>query len=117
MRNIVHLEPSEWKAIQSGMRKVVESKYYFNDIGVTVAGKTGTAEENKNRANHALFVGFAPYEEPEISIATRIAYGYTSTYAAQLSKDVIRYYYELASEEELITGNAIKMTDSTAVTD
>lgn len=117
VRNIVHLEPSEWKAIQSGMRKVVESKYYFNDIGVTVAGKTGTAEENKNRANHALFVGFAPYEEPEISIATRIAYGYTSTYAAQLSKDVIRYYYELASEEELITGNAIKMTDSTAVTD
>ncbi|MBQ2936906.1 MAG: penicillin-binding protein [Lachnospiraceae bacterium] len=117
VRNMVHLEPSEWKAIQSGMRKVVESKYYFNDIGVTVAGKTGTAEENKNRANHALFVGFAPYEEPEISIATRIAYGYTSTYAAQLSKDVIRYYYELASEEELITGTAIKMTDSTAVTD
>lgn len=117
VRNIVNLEPSEWNAIQSGMRKVVESKYYFADLGVNVAGKTGTAEENKNRANHALFVGYAPYENPEIAIATRIANGYTSTYAAQLSKDVIRYYYELASEEDLITGSATKMTDSTAVTD
>lgn len=117
VRNSVNLEPNEWKAIQSGMRKVVESKYYFNNIGVNVAGKTGTAEENKNRANHALFVGYAPYEEPEIAIATRIAYGYTSTYAAQLSKDVISYYYDLTSEEELITGVATMMTDSTAITD
>lgn len=117
VRNFVNLEPSEWKAIQSGMRKVVESKYYFNNIGINVAGKTGTAEENKNRANHALFVGYAPYEDPEIAIATRIAYGYTSTYAAQLSKDVIRYYYELVPAEELITGSATRMTDSTAVTD
>lgn len=117
VRNVVNLEPDEWRAIQSGMRKVVESKYYFNNLGVNVAGKTGTAEENKNRANHALFVGYAPYEEPEIAIATRIAYGYTSTYAAQLSKDVIRYYYELVPEEELITGTATKMTDSTAITD
>lgn len=117
VRNEVNLEPSEWKAIQSGMRKVVESKYYFNNIGVDVAGKTGTAEENKNRANHALFVGYAPYDAPEIAIATRIANGYTSTYAAQLSKDVIRYYYELEDEEKLITGTATKMTDSTAVTD
>lgn len=117
VRNVVNLEPSEWKAIQSGMRKVVQSKYYFTDIGVNVAGKTGTAEENKNRANHALFVGYAPYETPEIAIATRIAYGYTSTYAAQLTKDVIQYYFNLAEEEELITGTAVRMTDSTAVTD
>lgn len=117
VRNTVNLEPSEWKAIQSGMRKVVESKYYFTNIGVNVAGKTGTAEENKNRANHALFVGYAPYETPEIAIATRIAYGYTSTYAAQLTKDVIQYYFDLAEEEELITGTAARMTDSTAVTD
>jgi len=117
VRNFVNLEPNEWKSIQSGMRKVVESKYYFNNIGINVAGKTGTAEENKTRANHALFVGYAPYEEPEIAIATRIAYGYTSTYAAQLSKDVICYYYELIPEEELITGSATRMTDSTAITD
>lgn len=117
VRNIVNLENYEWDAIHSGMRKVVESKYYFHNIGVNVAGKTGTAEENKNRANHALFVGYAPYEAPEIAIATRIAYGYTSTYAAQLTKDVFRYYFELAEEEELITGTATMMTDSTAVTD
>lgn len=99
------------------MRQVVEAKAYYSDLPVNVAGKTGTAEENKNRANHALFVCYAPYEAPEIAIATRIAYGYTSNYAAQTTKDVIRYYFELASEDELITGTATQMTGSTDVTD
>lgn len=117
VRNTVDLEPVEWNAIHSGMRQVIESKAYYNNLGVNVAGKTGTAEEDKSRANHALFVGYAPYEAPEIAVATRIAYGYTSNYAAQMTKDVIRYYFDLADEEELITGTAVQMNESTAVTD
>ncbi len=117
VRNIIDLSPAEWSAIHSGMKQVVESKAYYNNLGVSVAGKTGTAEEDKSRANHALFVCYAPYEAPEIAIATRIAYGYTSNYAAQTTKDVIRYHFDLADEEELITGTAVQMNESTAVTD
>ena len=43
---------------------------------------------------------------PEIAIATRIANGYTSSYAAQITRDVISYYFNLTDEEELITGTA-----------
>ena len=110
VRNTINMDSSYWDAIQQGMRKVIESKSYYNDLGVKVAGKTGTAEENKNRGNHALFVCYAPYEQPEIAVATRIAYGYTSTYAARMTKEVLKYYFDLAEEDEVITGTASQIT-------
>ena len=110
VRNTINMDSSYWDAIQQGMRKVIESKSYYNDLGVKVAGKTGTAEENKNRGNHALFVCYAPYEQPEIAVATRSAYGYTSTYAARMTKEVLKYYFDLAEEDEVITGTASQIT-------
>ena len=106
IRNTIDLPEEYWRAIHSGMRQVVEKKTYFSDLAVNVAGKTGTAEERKTRPNHALFVCYAPYEQPEISIATRIPYGYSSDYAAEATRDIVKYYYGLASEDELITGTA-----------
>lgn len=102
----VGLSDAGWKAIHEGMRAVVQNKQYFSNVAVSVAGKTGTAQETSSRAPHALFVGYAPYEEPEIAIVTRIAYGYASDYAAQTTKDVVSYYYGLVEEEDIITGNA-----------
>lgn len=106
VRNVIDMPPKYWSAIQLGMRRVVEGKAYFSDLAVNVAGKTGTAQENLNRTDHALFVGYAPYEQPEIAIATRIAFGYTSDYAAQTTRDIVKYYYGLAETEEIITGAA-----------
>lgn len=106
IRNTIDMPDSYWDAIHSGMRQVVQNKSYFNDLAVNVAGKTGTAEQTKSRPNHALFVCYAPYENPEIAVATRIPFGYSSDYAAQTTRDVIKYYYGLAEEEELITGTA-----------
>lgn len=79
---------------------------YFSDLAVNVAGKTGTAEQTASRPNHALFICYAPYENPEIAIATRIPFGYSSDYAAQFTRDIIKYYYGLAEEDDLITGTA-----------
>lgn len=117
VRNTIEMKDSYWNAIHLGMRQVVENNAYYNDLSIKVAGKTGTAEENKNRANHALFVCYAPYEEPEIAITTRIAYGYSSSYAAQTTKDIIKYYFDLSQEDEIITGTASQITASTTVTD
>lgn len=117
VRNQVELSSGEWNAIHTGMRQVVEAKSYYSDLKVQVAGKTGTAEENKNRANHALFVCYAPYDNPEIAVATRIAYSYSSDYAARTTKDVISYYFDLVDEEDLITDTASELGASTAQTD
>ena len=106
VRNQISIDQSTWDAVHLGMRKVIEAKAYYADLGINVAGKTGTAQMSSTRPNHALFVGYAPYENPEIAIATRIAFGYTSDYAAEVSRDVISYYYGLAADDELLTGTA-----------
>lgn len=106
VRNRIDMDPAYWNAIHLGMRQVVENKAYFADLDVNVAGKTGTAQESRNRPNHALFISYAPYESPEISVTVRVANGYTSDYAAQIAKDVYEYYYGLKEEDEIITGTA-----------
>ncbi len=117
VRNTIEMDKASWDAIHLGMRQMVENNAYLKDLPVSVAGKTGTAEENLNRANHALFVCYAPYEQPEIAIATRIAFGYSSSYAARTTKEIIQYYFDLVDEEELLNGVAEQMSGSTAIAD
>lgn len=104
--NEIELPQEYWAAIRAGMRQVVERKAYFGNLAVEVAGKTGTAEQISSRPNHALFVCYAPYDEPEIAVTTRIPFGYSSDYAAQTTRDIIAYYYGIIEEEELVTGTA-----------
>lgn len=117
LRNEIELDDDVWDAIHAGMRQVVQKKAYFSTVAVDVAGKTGTAQETSSRADHALFVGYAPYEDPEIAIAIRVLNGYTSDYAAQITKDVIMYYYGLAEEDEIITGTADQPLTATTTGD
>ena len=111
VRNVIDMPQSYWNAIHLGMRQVVQDKSYYANLGVAVAGKTGTAQESKSKPNHSLFVCYAPYEKPEIAIATRIANGYTSSYAAQITKEALAYYFELRDEDEIISGTAQTLQD------
>ena len=113
VRNTVDvLDSSEWSAIHYGMRMVVENLSAFDNFSVEVAGKTGTAQQVTTRPNHALFIGYAPYDNPEIAIATRIAYGYTSHNAAEVSKEILAYYFGVSSTEDLLNGEATTVTSS-----
>ncbi len=106
VRNTVELKDSTWNAIKTGMHLVSYKTKSLRDLDLSVAGKTGTAQTSKSRTNHALFLGYAPYEEPEISVAVRIAYGYTSANAASLASDVFKYYFKLEDLDTLINGIA-----------
>ena len=112
IRNVITMDDAYWDAIWTGMRGVVEDKSYFSDIPVRVAGKTGTAQQTANRPNHALFVCFAPYEAPEIAVATRVAYGYTSDYAAQITRDLLKYYFHVEDRDSLL-GTSNNMEEGT----
>lgn len=111
--HIDEVSDSSWNAIHQGMRMVVENNANFRDFPIAVAGKTGTAQQDKTRANHALFIGYAPYENPEIAITTRIAYGYTSANAAEVSGNILKYCFKLADAETLLNGQAEDIGDST----
>lgn len=105
-RNLEFSETS-WSVIRQGMVDMAASSAVLSTMGVKVAGKTGTAQEATNRADHALFVGYAPYDNPDVSIAVRIPYGYYSSNAVEVARDVFNYYFELNTKEELVTGKAI----------
>ena len=118
VRNTVDLTQELWDAIHTGMRGVVENHSAFeNFTGVSVAGKTGTAQITTDIPNHGAFIGYAPYEDPEMSITVRIANGYTSANAALVARDVISYYFGLQTEEELVTGHASQASSSSEVND
>ena len=106
------LDSTGWDAIHTGMRMVVENLSNFDDFPIEVAGKTGTAQQSPNRPNHALFVGYAPYNDPEISIATRIAFGYTSHNTAEYAKNVLAYYFGTEDADVLLNGQAENVGDS-----
>lgn len=96
------LSASQWDTIRYGMNLVCQENARFKDFDIPVAGKTGTAQQVKTRPNHALFVGYAPYNAPEISIATRIAYGYTSGNAAAVSKNILSVYFGRQTLDEIL---------------
>ncbi|MBR6256150.1 MAG: penicillin-binding protein [Lachnospiraceae bacterium] len=113
VHNTISLDDDLWNAIHTGLRKVVESKQYFKVDGLEAAGKTGTAQEAGNKPNHALFIGYAPYNDPSVAFAIRIANGYSSDNAAQLACDCLKYYFGIEDEEELITGTAADAATTT----
>ncbi len=95
-----------WNAIHSGMKAVIDSKQEFINFGVSVAGKTGTAQSSSTSPSHALFICYAPYENPQVSMAVRIANGYSSLNAMNVAKDILTYYFNLADDEDILTGDA-----------
>ena len=104
--NNIDIADNSWNTIQEGMHQVAENTAAFKDLDLTIAGKTGTAQQSKSHPNHALFMGYAPYENPQIAITIRIANGYTSANAASMAADIFSYYFDLKDKDELLNGSA-----------
>lgn len=114
---LTDISSSTWTAVHNGMKKVISSAHpdMFAKLmasDVSLAGKTGTAQQSTTHPDHGLFVGFAPSESPEIAFAIRIANGYSSNYAAEVGRYVMDYYYGVTPTEEILTGHAAKITTS-----
>lgn len=111
---LTNVSDATWQAVHNGMREVVRDEQHaiFSDINsssLKLSGKTGTAQQSKTHADHGLFVGFAPSDNPEIAFTVRIANGYSSRNAAEVGSDLMKYYYKLAPEKKIITGKANKV--------
>lgn len=106
LENKVELPDSVWDTVSSGMVQFAQNNSVLRDMEISIAGKTGTAQESKSRPDHALFVGYAPAETPEITIAVRIANGYGSSNSTAVGKDIFNYYFGLENQEKIVTGEA-----------
>lgn len=89
------------EAVHKGMLLVTEGQRgtlrgVFNNYPIQVAGKSGTAQENLTRSSHTWFVGFAPYDEPQIAVTVMIPFGEVSgSPAAVVAKNIISDYMGL----------------------
>lgn len=111
-KDLTNIKNSTWDSVLKGLYKVANesrgSVYrLYGNYDVTVAGKTGTAQISLSKPNHALFVSFAPYEDPEVSVTVVIPNGHTSGNAAETAKDIYDLYFNLENEENLVAKEAI----------
>jgi penicillin-binding protein 2 len=92
------VDQSVLDAVKEGMYRVTSvpggtAYWAFYDLPVKVAGKTGTAE-NPTGKNHAWFVGFGPFDDPEIAVAVVVEQGGGgSAVAAPIGRAIFDAYF------------------------
>ena len=90
------------KTVLEGMQSVTEeggtAYSVFKDFTIHVGGKTGSAEAG-NKVN-AWFVGFAPYEDPEIAVVVLVENGSHGYYSAEVTKEIMEAYFGLNEQIE-----------------
>lgn len=94
-KKIDWVDPYNLSVVQNGMRKVVtdgSARWYAKLDSIAIAGKTGTAQ-NPHGRDHGWFIGFAPFDEPQIAIAVLVENaGYGSISAVPIASLMIEKY-------------------------
>lgn len=111
----LNLDPKTVAAIQKGMHLVTQGEgtaaYYFQGFPISVAGKTGTAQ-NSHGADHGWFVAFAPYENPEIAVAVLVEQGgHGGSAAVPVVQRILEAYFGLADESSTIDISSTSVND------
>lgn len=84
--------------VVNAMKQVLESgtaATMFNDFGVEIGGKTGTAQVSKTKSDNAIFTAFAPFDDPEIVVTCIIEQGSSGINAGYAVRDVFSEYFGL----------------------
>ncbi len=95
-KHTVDIDPNVISIVRQDMLQVTEgargTAHWLYDPRLTVAGKTGTAQ-NPHGKDHALFVAFAPFDDPQIAVSVVVEHGeHGSTAAAPIAYKIIRAY-------------------------
>lgn len=94
----INLPAEVWDNVHAGMEQYAQSTGSFDALGEAAAGKSGTAQESAKRPDHALFVGYAPDQDPEIAVAVRIVNGYAAGASVECASSIFNEYFTLASD-------------------
>lgn len=89
----VELSSNIWSTVHEGMMLAGHSYSTIAKLGLKIAAKSGTAQENTNEPDHSLLVTYSPYDDPQICVSVCIQHGYSSTTSMDLTADVYKIYY------------------------
>lgn len=119
--NVVPLDPTAFSRIQEGMRQVSHTsegtaRYLFLNYPITVGSKTGTTEAfyagpiqyaQNTPVTNATYVGYAPFDNPEIAITVIVPYlpeDSSARESTQIAHEVMNAYFEMKSETKAMIG-------------
>ena len=125
VRESINMSDEYWDYVHKAMRDVVHSprgtaKGISNGLNYEIAGKTGTAQVisisaedeydsskiDKSQWDHALFVAFAPMDDPQIAVGLIVENGeHGSSAAAPIARLVIDEYMKSKSKQNQIIAN------------
>lgn len=91
----INIDPNTMQKIHDGMKKVVDegsASSIFEGYPIQVGGKTGTAQLGSG-SNNAVFMAFAPFDDPQIAVAVVLEHGVRGANAGQVAKDVFDQYF------------------------
>ena len=112
----IQINEENLKAILEGMRTVTTEEggtaySMFKGFDIEVGGKTGSTE-NPNSYVNAWFAGFAPFDEPEISVVVFVENGGHGSYTAEVARDIMEEYFFANTNEIKESINAIPETET-----
>ena len=88
------IEKRHFEVVKEGMRRVMiyGTGRHFAVDSLHMAGKTGTVQNSHGR-DHAIFIGFAPVEDPQIAVAVVVENaGFGATWACPIASMMIEQY-------------------------
>jgi penicillin-binding protein 2 len=81
---------------------------YFQNLDFQVGAKTGSAQISAQTESNAVFVCFAPYENPEIAMAIVVEHGGSGSELGAIASDILSYYFSSKeTREEVLTENTL----------
>ena len=113
----VKISKEDSQAIKKGMRGVTSeaggtAAAYFSDLDIDIAGKTGSAQTGIDGEAHGWFVGFAPYDDPEIAVVVFVEKAGSGGYTSDVAKKIIKEYFGMNSEKVTEDKSAESSTQS-----
>ncbi len=112
----ISISQENLRAILEGMESVTDDQggtaySIFKNFAISVGGKTGSAETSTGKVN-AWFVGFAPYDDPQIAVVVLVENGGHGYYTAEAVKEIIEQYFGMNIEQVQENVTSIPYTES-----
>lgn len=99
----IDIQPENLEAVKAGMLALTTEgsvSRYFKDLPVKVGAKTGSAQVSAQTESNAVFVCFAPYDDPEIAMAIAVEHGGSGSELGAIAAEILSYYFSAQESRE-----------------
>lgn len=102
----VEMEEENRQAVMEGMLLLTTDgsvSSAFKDVPVSVGAKTGSAQVSAQTNSNAVFVCFAPYDDPQIAVAIAVEHGGSGSELGKIAAQIVTAYFSVQGEQGTIT--------------